>query len=291
MYEIYLKNRERNDTAVSNSFKLPRCPYCHKKITYIGAMFMKTKGEHNCGSCKCISNVVISRGAYALASAVCIIALLIVVLYTIGGDHGSYMGIACVLAPFIIFYITIPFFVKLIPCKDKSAVNRILDKSASAMPNETALEAIQNAAKPVTLDVEDDFSARFMKAKKSNIEKNGLNDQEYQPVEGEPEDIGNTKIDFEITEDKITEGEGFSDDNDPVNEQQNVGEMTDDSYENSGEYAEEYNYEHPEEYSGDDNYEAPEEYDEEYNYEQSGEYTEDGTEYETDDGTRRYRDE
>ena len=159
------------------------------------------------------------------------------------------------------------------------------------MPNETALEAIQNAAKPVTLDVEDDFSARFMKAKKSNIEKNGLNDQEYQPVEGEPEDIGNTKIDFEITEDKITEGEGFSDDNDPVNEQQNVGEMTDDSYENSGEYAEEYNYEHPEEYSGDDNYEAPEEYDEEYNYEQSGEYTEDGTEYETDDGTRRYRDE
>ena len=216
---------------------------------------MKTKGEHNCTSCKCISNVVISRGAYALASAVCIAALLIVVLYTLGGNHGSFMGIACVLAPFIIFYITVPFFVKLIPCKDKSAVNKILEKRASAMPNETAMEAIQNAAKPVTLDVEDDFSARFMKAKKSTIEKNGLNGQEYQPVEGEPEDIGNTKIDFEITEDKITEGENYSDDNIPQ-----AGE-----YEQPEEYAEGYEYEQPEGYA------------EGYEYEQPGEYT--GDEY------------
>ena len=196
---------------MSNSFKLPRCPYCHKKISYIGSMFMKTKGEHNCGSCKCISNVIISRGAYALASAVCIVALLIVVLYTIGGDHGSYMGIACVLAPFIIFYITIPFFVKLVPCKDKSAVKKILDKRASAF------QAIQNSSKPaitpVTLDVEEDFSAKFMKAKKNNIEKNAADraGQDELP-DGEPEDIGNTKIDFEISEDRITEGVYLSED-------------------------------------------------------------------------------
>ncbi|MBQ9461202.1 MAG: hypothetical protein IJU51_04710 [Clostridia bacterium] len=303
---IYLKNRERNDTAVSNTIKLPRCPYCHKKIGYIGSMFMKTKGEHNCSSCKCISNVVISRGAYALASAVCIVALLIVVLYTLGGDHGSYMGIACVLAPFIIFYITIPFFVKLIPCKDKSAVNKILEKRASAMPNETALEAIQNAAKPVTLDVEDDFSARFMKAKKSNIEKNGFTDQEYQPADGEPEDIGNTKIDFEITQDRITEGDDFTD----GGEEQDPGEPADDVYENAGEYNEE-NYGQPEEYSGEENYEvpgeyageneytqperyeeydnSPEGYEEEYNYEQPGEYA--GEDYETDDSAGKYRNE
>lgn len=177
-------------------------------------MFMKTKGEHNCGSCKCISNVVISRGAYALASAVCVLGLLTVVLYTLGGDHGSYMGIACVLAPFLIFYITIPFFVRLVPCKDKSAVNKLLEKRASAMPNETAFQAIQNASKPVTLDVEDDFSARFMMAKKNNIEKNAadLAEQGYEQSEGEPEDIGNTKIAFEISEDGFTENEDFKPD-------------------------------------------------------------------------------
>lgn len=235
---------------MSNSFKLPRCPYCHKKISYIGSMFMKTKGEHNCGSCKCISNVIISRGAYALASAVCIVALLIVVLYTIGGDHGSYMGIACVLAPFIIFYITIPFFVKLVPCKDKSAVKKILDKRASAMPNETAFQAIQNSSKPaitpVTLDVEEDFSAKFMKAKKNNIEKNAADraGQDELP-DGEPEDIGNTKIDFEISEDRITEGVYLSEDEtNSLKELDDPEEYTDDVQDTSYDgYGEEYQQE------------------------------------------------
>ena len=181
-------------------------------------MFMKTKGEHNCGSCKCISNVIINRGAYALASAVCVVSLLIVVLYTITGDHSSFMGIACVLAPFVIFYLTIPFFVKLVPCKDKSAVNRILEKQVSAMPNDTAFQAIQNATKPVTLDVEDDFSARFMRAKKSNIEKKEavLADPETSSSDGEPEDIHNSMVEFEITENDIRE---YGQDNEISSEQ------------------------------------------------------------------------
>ena len=90
---------------MAKTIKLPTCPYCHKRISYVGSIFLKTKGEYNCPRCKCISNVVISRSAYAIASTVCIAALLIVVLYTISGAPSSFLGIACVLAPFLIFYI------------------------------------------------------------------------------------------------------------------------------------------------------------------------------------------
>lgn len=188
---------------MSDKVKLPRCPYCHKKISYPGAMFLKTKGEFSCGSCKCISNVVISRGAFALASMVCIVALLIVVLYSISGDHGSFLGLACVFAPFLIFYIMIPFFVKLAPCKDKSAVKKLLDKRGEVPAGEAVFASSplsQTEANPVQLDVDEDFSAKFMKAKNTvhqNAESNG-NAVSYERPQGEIEDIQNTKIAFEI---------------------------------------------------------------------------------------------
>lgn len=186
---------------MAKTIKLPTCPYCHKRISYVGSIFLKTKGEYNCPRCKCISNVVISRSAYAIASTVCIAALLIVVLYTISGDHSSFLGIACVLAPFLIFYIAVPFFVQLVPCKDKSAVKKIMDRTASDMPNEAAYQAaMQTSAKPVMLDVEEDFSAKFMKAKSHNkaLYQEASNATEADALPHEPEDIQNTRIAFEI---------------------------------------------------------------------------------------------
>lgn len=183
---------------------LPKCPYCKKKISYMGAMFMKTKGEHNCPYCKCISNVVISRAAYALASLVCVSALLIVVLYSIAGDHSSFLGLACVLAPFLIFYIVVPLLVRLVPCKDKSAVRKLLDKAETKVPPKSAYEktAAQPVQKPVTLDVEEDFSAKFMRAK-STVQKNAaeaaiLNGETQNADPEEMEDISNNAISFEI---------------------------------------------------------------------------------------------
>ena len=166
-------------------------------------MFLKTKGEFNCGSCKCISNVVISRGAYALASLVCIVALLIVVLYSIAGDHGSFLGLACVFAPFLIFYIMIPFFVKLAPCKDKSAVKRLLEKRGADVPVEAVYPDIpQTGSNPVQLDVDEDFSAKFMKVK-SNAHRitEGADEEPSYGSESEVEDIQNTRIAFDLNED------------------------------------------------------------------------------------------
>ena len=186
---------------MSKILQLPRCPYCHKKISYISSTFMKTKGEHNCASCKCISNVVISKTAYALARLVCIAAFLIVLLYSISGDHGSFLGIAAVLAPFLVFYLIVPFFVRLEPCKDQSAVRKILDRDTANRPNDSAYQAAANsAAKPVKLDVEDDFSKKFMQAKHRNtrtLQENTENAAEVSP--DEIEDIGNTRLSFEIS--------------------------------------------------------------------------------------------
>ena len=155
---------------------------------------MKTKGEHCCSSCKCISNVVLSRAAYALASAVCIIALLIVLIYSISGDHGSFLGIACVLAPFLIFYLSVPLLVRLVPCKDKSAVKKLIDKSTNGVPSDVAYQSAA-ASSPVKLDVEEDFSARFMKAKNSVQSEH---QSEPFAVSAEPEDIQNTKVAFDL---------------------------------------------------------------------------------------------
>ena len=177
-------------------------------------MFLKTKGEYNCGSCKCISNVVISRGAYALASMVCIVALLIVVLYSMGGDHGSFLGLACVLAPFLIFYLMVPFFVRLAPCKDKSAVKKLLEKGGAVIPGETAVFPVapQTEVKPVKLDVDEDFSAKFLKAK-SSVQKNTEGAEQLAPGEmQEIEDIQNTKISFEINKDTPIEEDQSDDD-------------------------------------------------------------------------------
>lgn len=196
---------------MAKSIKLPTCPYCHKRISYIGSMFLKTKGEYNCPQCKCISNVVIARSAYAIASAVCIVALLIVVFYTVAGDHSSFLGIACVLAPFLIFYLVVPLFVRLVPCKDQSAVKKILDRTASDMPGEAAYQAaMQSSTRPVMLDVEEDFSAKFMKAKSHTKPLQETDEDGLPAADGEPKDIQNTRIAFEINHETLMMAESRS---------------------------------------------------------------------------------
>lgn len=162
-------------------FKLIKCPYCNGKISYIDASFLKTKGEYSCERCNCISNVVINKTLYAIASGICIVALLIVLLYSTYGDHGSLWGIIFVLIPFIAFYAIVPFFIRLEPCKDKSAVKKIKDKSNKIMPSEAALEhaKIRNTDTSIELNVSDDFSAKFLNTK-NNLEssKSVLSDEE-----------------------------------------------------------------------------------------------------------------
>ena len=164
-------------------------------------MFLKTKGEYTCRSCKCISNVVISRAAYAIASAICVISLLIVVIYSMAGDHGSLLGIFLVLLPFIIFYIIIPFLVRLAPCKDKSAVEKLMESSSVSAPGDAALQSTlkHSKSKPVDIDVDEDFTQKFMKVKNNIQSENAGEGNNYS---SDPDDIQNTKIAFDLKEDE-----------------------------------------------------------------------------------------
>ncbi len=186
-------------------FRLPRCPYCHKRVSYLGSMFLKTKGEYNCESCQCISNVYISKVAYAIASVVCILALLIVVIYSFIGDHGNLIGLIFLFVPFLLFYIFVPLLVRLVPCKDKSAVTRLKDKSIPNMPSEAAYQQAlsHQKAKPVKLDVEEDFSTRFMKAKNHTQVMKAITEPAAVPT-NEPdlpeEDLGQTKVALDLTQ-------------------------------------------------------------------------------------------
>lgn len=197
-----------------SSVKLSRCPYCGRKISYIGSMFLKSKGEFNCDRCKCVSNVVINRALYGIASGVCVLAFLIVVLYTQFGDHGSLLGILWVLLPFLAFYILIPFFVTLEPCNEKSAV-KIVIESSSPKRNQTVQQtvqpssAVQPKAKPIELDVDDDFSTKFMQAKVNFTQKISESEKSLSDApDSSEQDIQNTQILFELNEENNTEKKG-----------------------------------------------------------------------------------
>ena len=71
---------------------------------------------------------------------------------------------------FVLFYIIVPFLVRLEPCKDRSAVQKLIENSTSPRPSETAYQRTQthSKSKPVKLSVEDDFSAKFMMAKNNS---------------------------------------------------------------------------------------------------------------------------
>lgn len=139
------------------------CPYCHRKVSIIGANVLKTKGEHVCKGCKCISNVVIRTALYAIASVSVVLSLVILLLYTAMGDHSDIRGVLYVLAPFVVFYIAVPFFVKLEPCTDKSAVSKVRRK-ISPIPVPEKPEPVKQE-NPIELDVSDDFRQSFARAK------------------------------------------------------------------------------------------------------------------------------
>lgn len=153
-----------------SKISLPRCPYCNRKISFISALILKTKGEYCCDRCKCISNVVISRSLYGLASITCVISLLILVLYSFFGSSGNFIGVILVLLPFLIFYCCVPFFVRLEPCTDKSYEKKIIEKKQPIISDE-AYNSIRNT-QAIELDVSEDFSKNFRKTKSIVEQKN-----------------------------------------------------------------------------------------------------------------------
>ena len=171
---------------------LTRCPYCGKKISYPGAMLIKKKGEYYCYKCQCTSNIVIHSGLSALAAFVCVLGVLLVLLFSMFGDHGDLKNILWVVMPFVVFYLATPFFIKLEPFNDKIYPMKRMPKRV--------FEKKPKSPKPVRLDVENDFSQKFMLAKnnadKKIAENTGTIDETL------PKEISNTQILFGLNEDE-----------------------------------------------------------------------------------------
>ncbi len=189
---------------------LTNCPYCHRKVSYFGASILKTKGEHCCSGCNCISNVVINKSIYGIASATVVISFLILFLYSMFGDHGSPWGILFVLAPFLLFYLIVPWFVKLEPCNDKSAVKK-LHRKISPIPEQK--QQNYTPEQPVDLDVGADFGTSFLNIK--NSIKNETGEINYE--NNDPSEDISSGLDIDITgsmnaaDDIIVEDKGSED--------------------------------------------------------------------------------
>lgn len=192
------QNRERIDVMAIKL--LTECPYCHRRVSYFAANVLKTKGEHCCKGCKCNSNVVIHRALFAIASFSVVISLLTLVIYTAFGDHSDPRGILYVFIPFLIFYLITPFFIKLEPCPDRSAVSKV-KRNADPVPTVKREKINKKQPKPIELDVSDDFTASFMKAKSSvkaaEIEYDE-NDSRIIREDDEPVDI-ESGLDYDIS--------------------------------------------------------------------------------------------
>lgn len=193
---------------------LTECPYCHRKVSYLGAGILKTKGEHSCSGCKCISNVVIHRALYGIAGGAVVSALIILLIYSAYGQHDDIRGVLYVLVPFLIFYILVPFFVKLEPCNDKSAVNK-LNRRIDPVPVQKKKPS-KKQEQPIELNVGADFSSSFMKAKSSIKSAEDDNTDNYNRIieeEISDKDI-NSGIDIDITGSINEPTKNAEDDND-----------------------------------------------------------------------------
>lgn len=177
---------------------LTECPYCHRKVAIIGANILKTKGEHSCRGCKCISNVVIHRALYAIAGLAVASSLIIMLLYSTSGDVSDPRGILYVFIPFLIFYILVPFFVKLEPCGDRSAVNK-LHRRIDPVPIKQE-KPVKIAEQPIELNVGDDFTRSFLLAKNTKVTEDDGEDKYNRIISESNEDIDITSgIDIDIS--------------------------------------------------------------------------------------------
>ncbi len=204
---------------------LTECPYCHRKVSYFGAGILKTKGEHDCSGCKCISNVVIHRALYGIAGGAVVLSLIFLLTFSAYMEHDNIWGIILVLSPFLIFYILAPFFIKLEPCNDKSAVNKLRRKIDPVPPERK--QPVKKQEQPIELDVGDQFSSSFMKAKSSiKFGEDGYSEEYAEDLEPivEVKDI-NSGVDIDISASVGNETDNF-----PGNEtkEEYVDDKTDD---------------------------------------------------------------
>lgn len=120
-------------------------------------------------------------------------------LFSMFGNHEDLRGIMWVLIPFLVFYISIPFFIRLEPFNDKIYPQKRRPKAVPA-GQQKVKKVVRKKSAPVKLQVDDDFSKKFMQAKSNATQK--LPVQNDNINNALPKDIGNTQVLFELNSQK-----------------------------------------------------------------------------------------
>lgn len=94
-------------------FHLPKCPHCGKKISYPVAWKNKRQGEYICPKCGGICNITLDPLIYLTAFLAVIAGVAVFVLGILNTVNFSFLTPMLLILPFLLFFLTSPFFVRL----------------------------------------------------------------------------------------------------------------------------------------------------------------------------------
>ena len=94
-------------------FRLPRCPYCGKKINPLYSWYLKNQGEFLCPKCGGISNIILDPAVYILGSAAVIVSLIGFLVTRIGGNVFNLTVFLWLVLPYFVFSVLCCFLVRL----------------------------------------------------------------------------------------------------------------------------------------------------------------------------------
>lgn len=91
----------------------PVCPYCGRKVNLITAWKLRRQGEFQCPRCEGFSNIVLDSAVSVTAVIAIAVSALIFVIVRLIWSNFTFFSVILVFAPFLVFYILSPFFVRL----------------------------------------------------------------------------------------------------------------------------------------------------------------------------------
>ena len=94
-------------------FRLPRCPYCGKKLNPLYSWYLKNQGEYLCPKCGGISNVILDPAVYILGNGAVILALIGFLITRISGNVFDLTVLLWLVLSFFVFFVLCRFLVGL----------------------------------------------------------------------------------------------------------------------------------------------------------------------------------
>ena len=131
-------------------FRLPRCPYCGKKINPLYSWYLKNQGEFLCPKCGGISNIILDPAVYILGSAAVIVSLIGFLVTRIGGNVFNLTVFLWLVLPYFVFSVLCCFLVRRKKPLESPAARQYgkavkKGKTGQAMPPAPPVQRVQDS--------------------------------------------------------------------------------------------------------------------------------------------------